>query len=242
MNKFLNKFVFKNAVKFDKVFVISYINNFEKRKIISKKLHDLGIKFEFIYGSNLYDIPQFRTVKQLCTEEQGSDYNMHNISGSLAHLNAIEYAYNAGHNNVLIIEDDVLLYNNKDYILNCLNNYPKDADLIQYGWINFSCFKSDKPFTLTTYTANDGWTLDHYSPGAQMYALCNRETMKDYIESQHQHYSSADNIYIFKYDYENKYKKYRVFPQLAIDYEHEREIVDEFHYVDNFITEINNYS
>ncbi len=193
---------------FDKVFVISYINNFEKRSIITKKLNDLGISFEFMYGSNLYNIPTFRNLKQLGTDEHGTDYFIHAISCSLAHLNAVEYAYSSGANNVLIIEDDVMFHKDKNYILDCLNNYPKDADLIQYGWINFYGYNSKIAFNLNLYLE-----------GAQMYALCNRNVMKDYIESQHKYYSSADNIYIFKNNnqYNFKYKIYTVYPQLAID-------------------------
>lgn len=193
---------------FDKVFVISYINNFEKREIISKKLNDLGISFEFMYGSNLYDIPTFRNLTILGTDEPKSDYFIHAVSCSLAHLNAVEYAYSSGANNVLIIEDDLMFHKDKDYIMKCLDRYPEDADIIQYGWINF-----------TNQEFNNTFTNSWYQFGAQMYALCNRKVMKDYIDSQHTNYSSADNIYIFRHNdkIDVRYKVYVVYPQLGID-------------------------
>lgn len=196
---------------FDKVFVISYINNFEHRKNISDKLNNLGIDFEFIYGPNLYDIPTFCNVDvqcdQLKKDDRHNDYYIHQVSGSQAHLMAVDYAYNGGYNNVLIIEDDVHFIKNKEFILDCLNNYPKDADLIQYGYINIFNFQSDNLFI-----------KNFYMPGAQMYALCNRNIMKVYLDSQHNYYSVADNIFLFKT--KSTYNRYITIPQIAIDLDH----------------------
>ena len=194
---------------FEKVFVISLVNNFEKRKKIKERLDELGIEFEFIYGSNLYSIPTFRDLKQYGTDEPRSDYFIHAISCGLAHLNAIEYAYYGGYNNVLVIEDDCAFLEDETFIKDCLNNIPEDADVIQYGFLN-----------LDGTLFNVGFNKGKYFYGAQMYALCNRKVMEDYLKSQHENFASADNIYIFKNDEEGKYNIYQVYPQLTIDKEH----------------------
>lgn len=209
-------------INFDKVFVVSYINNFNKRNEISQKLNDLNIEFEFMYGPDLFNI---KTIKNIeihgdCNQIK-NDYYIHQISCSIGHLNAIEYAYNYGCNNVLIIEDDVLIYNDNKFFLQCLQEYPKDADLIQYGYISLWPSNNTEIFNATNYTV-----------GAQMYALCNRNVMNDYIESQHNIFSNADNIDIFKNNVKN-YKIYQVYPQLAIDpFHHRHEITQDNNNID----------
>ena len=54
-------------IKFDKIYIISYIHNIEKRKTISEKLLSLGISdFEFVYG---YDLHNLANLKMLNTKE-----------------------------------------------------------------------------------------------------------------------------------------------------------------------------
>ena len=204
-------------IKFDKVYVISYIHNVDKRKTISDKLLSLGIyDFEFIYGYDLHNLSNFKDIMYKGTDDSNTSYYIHAISCGLAHLAAVQLGYDSGANSILIIEDDVLFYKDKKFIIDCLSNYPEDADLIQFGYLNFTKELFNNTFNKTTYKS-----------GTQMYALCNRQTMERYINSQYKIFCSSDNIDVFKYenDYNVKNNIYVVYPQLAIDSYHHKFIL-----------------
>lgn len=201
-------------IKFDKIYIISYIHNIEKRKTISEKLLSLGISdFEFVYGYDLHNLANFKDVKYKGTDEPNTPYYIHAISCGLAHLAAVQLGYDSGANSILIMEDDILFYKDKKFIIDCLSNYPEDADIMQFGYLDY--YKEN----LTT-TFNKTF----YRPGSQMLGLCNRNIMKQYIDSQYNVFCSADNIDVFKN--ENNYNIYLVYPQLSIDPYHHKHILN----------------
>lgn len=204
-------------IKFDKVYVISYVHNIDKRKTISDKLQNLDItNFEFIYGYDFHNLGNFNDIRYKGTDKPNTSYYIHGVSCGLAHLTAVQLGYDSGANSILIIEDDVLFYKDKNFIIDCLSNYPEDADLIQFGYIDWN-----------KQTFNNVFNKSFYRSGTQMYALCNRNIMKRYIESQYNIFCSADNIDIFKYEnnYDIKSNIYIVYPQLAIDPLHNKHIL-----------------
>lgn len=205
-------------INFDKTYIISYVHNIEKRDHISKKMKELDIdNYEFVYGCDLNNLSNFMDVNYKGTDDNRDAYYIHAISCTLTHLTAIQLGYDLGSNSILIIEDDVLFYKDINFIKKCLNDYPQDADLIQFGYIDFFKRKFNQTFTKTFYT-----------PGAQMYALCNRNIINDYINSQYNIFCSADNIDIFKK--ENDYNIYLVYPQLCIDPYHHNMLFDKLLY------------
>lgn len=42
--------------KFDKIYVITLVNNKERQEFISKQFNDLGINFEFMYSTDFKNI------------------------------------------------------------------------------------------------------------------------------------------------------------------------------------------
>jgi GR25 family glycosyltransferase involved in LPS biosynthesis len=130
----------------EKTYIISYVKNDDKRNHIKSILHDLSINnYEFIYGvdmhiSDIYKISIYdeKDGNNFIIENDNADtYASHAISCGIAHFTALEHAYYSNLNNCLIIEDDVLLYKDKDYVNKVLTYYPIDADIVQYGFILF---------------------------------------------------------------------------------------------------------
>lgn len=186
--------------KFDKIIVISYVANWEKQKRISKLLKNLNIDFEFVYGIDAYNISNMKAIQfddpANCIYndlENGkyNDYYVHGISCCIAHLTAIELAYSQNCKNVLILEDDIFFNNDLNIVDTYLNNYPVDADVIQYGYINHSReHKNHNNRYNELYNKND-----YLCNGTQCYAICNRKTMKIYLDHIKKHFMAIDQIH-----------------------------------------------
>jgi GR25 family glycosyltransferase involved in LPS biosynthesis len=198
-------------INFDKTYIISYVHNVNKRDRMAKKMKELDIdNYDFIYGCDLNNLSNFIDVSYKGTDNDNrNEYYVHAISCALTHLTAIQLGYDLGANSILIMEDDILFYKDINFIKKCLNDYPQDADLIQFGYFDVYNRNFNQTFNKTFYTC-----------GAQMYALCNRNIMNDYIKSQYNIFCSADNIDVLVS--ENNYNIYLVNPQLCIDpYHHD---------------------
>ena len=115
---------------FDKIYVLSLITNKTRQEHIKYQFEDLGIDFEFIYGTD------FQNIKY---DAQENEINYPNVWAkeyyakifinkyadfgcTLTHYNAISFAYHLGYNNVLVIEDDICFIKDKSIIEYYLNN------------------------------------------------------------------------------------------------------------------------
>lgn len=183
---------------FDKVYVISYVKNIEKQIKIKSVLNKLNISnFEYIYGidmhiSNIcetliYDERDGKTF--IINDNIPESYCSHAISCGIAHLTALQHAYYSGLENCLIIEDDVLLYKNLEYVNNVLYNYPKNADVVQFGYILWENEFNKK--------YDDYFNIGMWHAGAQAYAICNRNALKKIIDKYLQIFYEADNYNLF---------------------------------------------
>lgn len=215
----------KMKIGFDKVYCISYCRNIEKQKNMRKVMKYLGIDFEFIYGADYSNMEIFKH-KDFYFEGGASDdidrnerfdYYTHFIGASYDHYTAIINAYESGANSVLIMEDDCKFYNDKQYINYYLNNYPKDADMIKYGCFSLFHIKENENINEHNkyYLCNRDLTIDFM--GCQMYGICNRETMKGYIDLQKNHFAGCDAMHLRLYDVKKDFKCYGLFYPLAVD-------------------------
>lgn len=91
---------------FDKIYVISYVKNYDRRKNILKyfKYHNIT-NFEFIYS---IDIPR-QYIKDELIELLGDHY----LSVSYTHYRTMKIAYDLGYENILIFEDDAVFTDDK---------------------------------------------------------------------------------------------------------------------------------
>lgn len=186
---------------FDKVYIISFVFNSEKRKKISEYLiNQLNIiNFEFIYGidptiSNIKDINiydsnmMYEPYKFKDGYSRNDGYYMHDISCNLAHLTIYQLALSEGYEKILIIEDDALFVISNNIILEYFNNIPQDANIIYYGYI-FMHGETQKYNNLYNKIIDDSHVL---MAGMQCYAICNKETLKKLIEYQKQVFHPSD--------------------------------------------------
>ena len=82
---------------FDKIYIISYIKNYDKREKLKKELNRVGIEeYEFIYS---YDTTIINNPNNI-------DYKK--LSVSFTHYDIIKKSYELNYNHILILEDDVI--------------------------------------------------------------------------------------------------------------------------------------
>ena len=187
-------------IGFDRVYCISYCRNIEKQNNIHKVMKYLGINFEFIYGADYTNLEilkhkDFKFIDSWETffKKCGNNfkYYTHFLGASYDHYTAVIHAYESGANSVLIMEDDCGFINDTSYIQWALNNYPKDADIIRFGYHtlnNLNKFKTGNFLKLTNIDEDIKYC------GSQLYGICNRETIKEYINIQQNNFQCVDSI------------------------------------------------
>lgn len=184
---------------FEKTYIISYVKNIDKQHRIKLMLNELHIdNYEFIYGIDMHisDICKTSIWDEkdsqhfIITDNNPDSYASHAISCSIAHITALQHAYYSNFQNCLIIEDDVLLYKNNEYVNKVLNYYPKDADIIQYGYILFYYDNNIK--------YDENYNIGEWYGGTQCYGVCNRNSMKILIDNYLQTFYEADNYNLYK--------------------------------------------
>ena len=183
---------------FEKLYIISYIKNDEKRNKIKNILNKLSItEFEFIYGIDMHISDIYKT--SIYDEREGNifkienpspdTYASHAVSCGIAHFTALQHAYYSNINNCLIIEDDVLLYNDLIYVNNVLSYYPENADIIQYGFISLQDNKNE--------TYDKYYEVGKWYAGTQAYAVCNRYTLEKLINNYLNMFYESDNYNLY---------------------------------------------
>lgn len=212
---------------FDKVYIVSFVKNFEKQNKIKLLLKKLNIEnYEFIYGidthiSNFYKITiwdENNGENFIINNDSCDSCASHSISCGIAHFTALQHAYYSKLNSCIIIEDDVLLYKDLNYVNKVLSYYPEDADIIQYGYI---LFESDKNEKYDEYFNKGIWYA-----GAQAYGVCNRNSIKKIIDKYLDRFYEADN--------------YNLYSDMKIYNTNIQVFIDPF-YNNKDITNINNY-
>ena len=210
----------KSHIEFDKVYCISYCRNIRKQNDIRTIMNYLGIDFEFIYGADMSNLTALKNKDFIFkggtgeyAKYQDFKYYMHFIAASYDHYTAVLHAYESGANSVLIFEDDCVFHNDKKHIIHYLNNYPTDADIVKFGYYNWCNIKYDE----NNHFGNDEYVLTMQPTGSfagcQFYGICNRETMKKYIDLQAKNFMSCDATF-FEI---NDIKCYSLVPPLAVD-------------------------
>ncbi len=120
---------------FDKIYVINYIEAPKRRENIIKQLKYYNFEdgVEFSYGM------PFTKIKSIAQhfEEIANEiiWNVGRVSGiacALNHYTAIKTSYELGANSVLILEDDIIFRDDKDLIIEYLDNIPKDWNYLYF--------------------------------------------------------------------------------------------------------------
>lgn len=186
---------------FDKVYVLSMPSYKERYEFVKYQLNELGIDFEFIWGTDFGNIdkdslgykmnyPQLWEEHKYCT---GKDF-----SCTVSHYNAVYRAYEFGYNNVLIIEDDICFIKNKKLIEFIFDNIPEEADFVTYDprfFVpnDFKIFFKDlnKNYGNLYMKADKNYV---YMIGGMLYGIMNRDTMQLYLENQRKNFFMSDHV------------------------------------------------
>ena len=187
--------------KFDKVYVLSVPSYKIRYNFVKQQLNDLGIDFEFVWGTDLGNIntdslgnkiqyPQLWEYKTECT---GKDF-----SCTINHYNAVFQAYEFGYNNVLIMEDDICFIKDKNLIQQMLTEIPDDADFVTYDprfsqpW-DFDTFENKITNCNDLFMKNNPNDYE-FIFGGILYGIMNRQTMKLYLDNQRNKLMMSDHV------------------------------------------------
>ena len=186
--------------QFEKIYVISLINNKERQEFIKYQMNELGLDFEFIYGIDFYNIKYDRFNKNInypSLVDYDCSNNIKMYGCAITHYNAVLQAYEFGYNNVLIIEDDTCLIKNKNILSYYLNNIPNYYDFITFT-ARFTQKDERIKFANLINNFNNKYAQidNNYMSlcGNGMYGLMNRNTMKLYLDNQRAKFSAPDYI------------------------------------------------
>lgn len=166
---------------FDKIYVISYIKNKERRNKIIKQFEFLNItNYEFIYGFDMYSLKDFLydPNKHNIYNTTSVDYNIHGISCGIAHFTALQHAQINDYEKILIVEDDIQFIKDINYIEYMFNNYRCDADIIKFHSILFQNINTVPNEIIDKYYMK-GWI----GSGATCYGIYNKQTINNMIDA-----------------------------------------------------------
>ena len=222
-------------INFDKIYCISYCRNIEKQNNIRKAMDYLGIDFEFIYGADYSNLKILKhkdfnfLTKDDFLEKQDFKYYTHFIGASYDHYTAVIHAYESGANSVLILEDDCTFINDTSYIQWVLNNYPKDADIVKFGYLDMNILSKNYDINIKNKFELEYNNIINFC-GCQLYGICNRDTMKRYIDYQKNNFICCSSIY-----YSISSKIYSLIKPIALDglaVKNHKDLYNEYNLID----------
>ena len=184
---------------FDKIYVVSLITNKDRQEFIKYQFDELGLDFEFIYGTNFKDIKYDyfgNEIKYPWTFNYGSNL-VSSYGCAISHYNAVAQAYYLGYNNVLILEDDVCFLKERTLIEYYLNNIPKGADFVSWDPRFFN--KDEYKIVLNKIKKSKNYYIILKKNiitllGGMMYGIMNRDIMQLYLNNQYKKFKLSDHI------------------------------------------------
>lgn len=175
---------------FDKIYILHWLPNKDRDIALKKKFKYLGLEYEYVYALPLLDIfgenndkYQHLYITNNDNTWKYGDKIIQHWSVAFGHYMCVYQAYQLGYNNVLILENDVVINNNKKLIEQYLNNVPKDSDIIRYGYMEWDWYNTERFDNTNELFYKDNENNDFRYYGNQCYGLMNRKTMKIYLDS-----------------------------------------------------------
>jgi len=168
---------------FDKIYVLSLKRNQDRRNLISSRLSEVGIDFEF------FDACDGQVFKHLWIKLENPHFTTQNyVACSVSHLSIYNDALSRGFNRILILEDDVKPHKKIQELFNVFKEQiPNDYELLYLGWIPLTDDCSmwsygvidGRFYTPNLINSKNLWGLYAYSPSANLM----REMIDLYNES-----------------------------------------------------------
>lgn len=202
---------------FDHVYCLNLPESKERAEMTLSRAQTFGISFSFypaISGKIFGDI--FSGYKE---SRETSLTNPNYMACALSHLSIYRHALENGHNRILIIEDDLLFYENlRDHFASSIRDVPDDWWLLYLAWIpltddlmywNYRII-DDRFISDTVFRAKNLWS-------AMAYGI-NRDAMEWMI----QRYTGSFNKEIdkiFVEEMQPSFPCYAIAPQLFAGYD-----------------------
>lgn len=101
----------------------------ELKKIGKPDTNDFWLQWAYATSFPYNDI----IVKAINESNKGKFTKPNEYDCTRNHYSIIKTCYDLGYKSVLIMEDDIMFYNNEDYIIKSLNNIPEDYDILMFG-------------------------------------------------------------------------------------------------------------
>jgi GR25 family glycosyltransferase involved in LPS biosynthesis len=195
---------------FDKIYVLSLKRNVDRRALITERLNQVGIDFEF------FDACDGQVLNHLWKKLDNSNFTTQNyLACSISHLSIYNDALSRGFKRILILEDDIKPHKEiKNYFITLLEQIPEDYDLLYLGWIplNDDCSMwtyeviNDRFISNNTIHAKNLWGLYAYSPSINL--------MKEMIELYNQSFPMEIDRYLVT-QVQQQRKSIGIWPQLV---------------------------
>lgn len=211
----------------DEIYCITAAKNADKRRYIDKQMKYFGLNYKFVYGIDAdftKQICNFPIYASNSNDEQ--ETKARHLSCDLANYTAILAAYNDGLDRVFIIEDDAQFIKDTEYIKYCINNIPDDADIVKFGFTYSQKHLED----IESIVGENLFIKDIYTVSTVGYMICNRETMKNIIDTYANCIVQADSYDIFNC---HKYNVYNLKMPFIIS--------NEVHYIYESYLDLNKY-
>lgn len=189
--------------QFDKIYVISLTTEKARQEFIKKQFNDLGIEFEFVYGTDFANFTRDGSGYWITYPYVFDDHTSNspqNFGCTITHYQAVLQAYELGYKNVLIMEDDICFIHNKQLISDMLNSIPSDAYFVTWDprFINIDKYNEQELLIneLSQTSSKYLHLQNHYKNlcGGMMYGLMNRYAMELYLNSQRQNLNMSDRV------------------------------------------------
>ena len=133
---------------FDKIYVLSYVKNFDRRKIIESEFKRIGIT-DYEFYLNIDD--NFLIESNIYSKSQ--------TNAAHGHYSIIKKSYELGYNRIAIVEDDVIFLKDLNEISKCLENYYKEeSDIYLFTGAIENYFDDDSKF----YVCSQLYSINRY--------------------------------------------------------------------------------
>lgn len=194
---------------FDKVYIINLVNRPERKQFIEKELKTIGIYDELVAADKLewveaIKLPLTQKVMDCMYESGDVDFSYSDNQQKLGqfmctseHYRVIKKSIYKGYNRILVLEDDVCIMKNFEYIMRALEQAPDDFKILHFEGFYWPMGDDDKNAYLSvmTETVDEGYWV----PSEKLKLWCtaalaySREGMEEYCSIQERKFISPDH-------------------------------------------------
>lgn len=180
---------------FDAIWCINFAKYTDRKTNIIKEFSRVGILNSPYFNFHTTVRNKFEDFVFDISKQAGANACKSHGEFSLAmgHYHCIKSSYEAGCERILLFEDDIKFLEDTDYIKNCLDRIPSDADICMFSY-NPGLTQSMEKYVFDI--KDEGYfTKVNYSLWDSGFYMMSRHAMKNYIEAVETEVNPSD-IYV----------------------------------------------